>query len=133
VFHLKPPIIVAELAQSENGLKPFQVISDLMEMNICAANHHKGTLSRISPFAICKITVTYLKLRSARRAPASTKTEVVVETSSTASAAQEELSRSHPSSRFMGHVDHGRRRDGPIRKSRVAAEKPAGSRSNMRL
>jgi translation initiation factor IF-2 len=33
--HIKPPIVVKELA-SQMGLKPFQVISDLMEMNIFA-------------------------------------------------------------------------------------------------
>src|SRR5260370_28345738 len=37
--HIKPPIIVRELAQ-RIGIKPFQLISDLMEMNIFAAINH---------------------------------------------------------------------------------------------
>jgi len=49
--HIKPPIIVRELAQ-RIGIKPFQLISDLMEMNIFAAINH--SIEPDVAAAICK-------------------------------------------------------------------------------
>jgi translation initiation factor IF-2 len=51
VIHIKPPIIVRELAQ-QIGLKPFQLIHDLMDMNIFAAINH--TIEPDIASAICK-------------------------------------------------------------------------------
>ena len=51
IVHIKPPIIVRELAQ-QIGLKPFQLIHDLMDMNIFAAINH--TIEPDVAAAICK-------------------------------------------------------------------------------
>src|SRR5215510_12511932 len=50
-IHIKPPIIVRELAQ-QIGIKPFQLIHDLMEMNIFAAINH--TVEPDVAAAVCK-------------------------------------------------------------------------------
>ena len=51
VIHIKPPIIVRDLAQ-HIGLKPFQLIHDLMDMNIFAAINH--TIEPDVAAAFCK-------------------------------------------------------------------------------
>src|SRR5260370_28693595 len=51
IIHIKPPIIVRDLAQ-QIGLKPFQLIHDLMDMNIFAAINH--TIEPDVAAAICK-------------------------------------------------------------------------------
>jgi len=58
IIHIKPPIIVKDLA-AQMSLKPFQLIHDLMEMNIFASINQS-------------IEDSPLKKRSARKAAAST-------------------------------------------------------------
>jgi translation initiation factor IF-2 len=76
IVHIKPPIIVRELAL-QIGLKPFQLIHDLMEMNIFAAINH--TVEPDIAAAICKKHGFVFAVEKREKGAGVHKPEVVIE------------------------------------------------------
>ncbi len=125
VIHLKPPISVTTLTQ-ELGLKPYQVISDLMAMNIFA--NRDETIDVELAQKVCQIHGAVLEIERREKGGGVHKPEqVVVEPAPPPEPAKEELQQRAPIITFMGHVDHGKTSlMDAIRATRVAAGEVGG-------
>jgi translation initiation factor IF-2 len=125
LIHIKPPIIVKELA-NQLGLKPFQLISELMEMNIFAAINH--TIDPEVASTLCKRHGFVFEKDKRERGAGVHKVEPVVEAPKPPPPPkQDELKSRAPIVTFMGHVDHGKTSlMDYVRKSRVAKGEAGG-------
>ena len=126
IVHLKPPVAVRDLANAL-GLKPFEVIRDLMGMNIFVNLNQNIDVEVAS--AVCKRHgYTFEREKRERGAGVHKVVEKVVEPPKvTEKPKAAELKPRPPIVAIMGHVDHGKTTlMDAIRKTRVAAGEAGG-------
>jgi len=123
IVHLKPPIIVKDLATAL-GLRPFQVIKDLMEQNIFA-NINQAVETDVADKLCAKYGFKFEREKRHKPVPLAQKPVAVVEAPKEVEPPKQHLRA--PIITFMGHVDHGKTSlMDHIRKARVAQGEAGG-------
>ena len=126
IIHIKPPIIVRDLATAL-GVKPFQLIGDLMDMQIFVNINQS-----VEPDVAAKVCVKHGFIFEKEKRDKTKQLHPVVEKPKEPEVQKQaekkaELELRAPIVTFMGHVDHGKTTlMDTIRKARVAAGEAGG-------
>jgi translation initiation factor IF-2 len=125
VIHLKAPFSVKDLATAM-GLRPFQVIGDLMEINIFASIN-QTIETEIATKVCAKHGFTFEKDKREKGGGVHKVEDKPKPPPAPEKPKQEDLLHRAPIVTFMGHVDHGKTTlMDAIRKTRVAAGEAGG-------